>query len=142
MIAIQTGEIRLCHSNFVLHSHTSPQEVETCMANAIVRQDDSGTGYRHYMLWLDIDPHEYVYAVLAFFHECLQYVEILPQNHTDSAEERKLSCMELAVAREKVLDWYKTRFSEAKMRFPWGEVSCYEGSDPIYSPPKILIQYF
>ena len=93
------------------------------------------------MIWVDIEPHEYIYAEVSFFDNKLQHIRLLPQHQSTSTSEKQVHSMDLLTAQNLASSWYRKYFSDEKMTFSWGTVTYFNGADPIYSPPCILVKF-
>lgn len=141
MFNLAAGNIKLCRSNFTLRLDITPQVIEENLADVIFDRKKINTHFLYYMIWVDIEPHEYIYAEVSFFDNKLQHIRLLPQHQSASTAERQVHSMDLLTAQNLASSWYRKYFSDEKMTFSWGTVTYFNGADPIYSPPCILVKF-
>ena len=115
--------------------------IEENLADVIFGREKIGTRFLRYMIWGDIEPHEYIYADISFSDDKLQHIRLLPQYQSTTASEKQVYCMDLLAAQNLTHAWHQKYFSDDKMDFSWGTVTYFKGGDPIYSPPCILIKF-
>ena len=66
MFNLAVGYIELCRSNFTLRADITPQIIEDNLADVILDRKKINTQFLYYMIWVDIEPHEYIYAEVFF----------------------------------------------------------------------------
>lgn len=140
MIDIVNGKIILCRSGFSLSPSLKPAELEKNIARQILSQYRTDTDYMHYTIGCDINAGEYVYTDICFFEETLRCIKFFPQHKSHDLSTLKTTNMDLDSARELAFRWFEANFPQQTV-WQWGTVRFCPVSDPIYSPPNILLQY-
>lgn len=140
MIDLVNGKIILCRSEFSITPSLKPSELEKNIASRILSQYKTDTNYMHYAIGCDINAGEYVYTDICFFEETLQCIKFFPQHRSHDLSTLKAANMDLISARDLAFRWFETNFPK-QTAWSWGTVRFCPGSDPIYGPPNILLQY-
>ena len=141
MIDAEKGKILLNASGFNICNRTTPGELATALSTLICRSYRPTPKNIHYLCWIDIEPREYVYAEISFSGNVLESMRIFPQHESSEADAPQPNAMDIKKSGELARKWYEKYFDKDELLFSWGSVKYCEGSDPVYSPPCVLISY-
>ena len=143
MINLNTGDITLFHSQFLINRFLTSEDIEKGVPELIVQKNNFRSDYSEFCLWGNFEKNQYIYFTLQFHPKNqLRRICIYPQHHgflgAPQPNSSKCSADWLEVKR-----WYHKYFQQKNeyADYPWGEFRFIKGSDDIYFPTKIDIRY-
>ena len=136
MLNVDTGEIRLHRSNFVLHAGVTPQNIEEQLSDQIIHRRETDNHYAHYWLCADIASPEYITANLIFFKNRLLSIYLYPQDHSETISKTLAPPLSFSLHRISSAHGIKNTFPKQKCRSN-GEplVSARDQTQSIIRPP-------
>ena len=141
MINIKKGEIILCNSGFIINKKTKKEDLERDIPDLIIRKNYIDNDNKHYNCWGDIEQGDYIYIIVSFYKGKLSTVKILPQHHGKNLSELPY-CSDCNTDWKEVYDWYHKYFDKDFQKFSWGDATYIKGTDSIYFPTEIIINYY
>jgi hypothetical protein len=142
MFNLEKGDILFCDSNLVINGDISQRSFDDLFSEMVVFKDTVSEKYTHYCCWFKLEKDIYIYSSVSFCDERLYVVELFPQDQSTNKETSRPYTKELKEAQQLAFEWYSRYFNQSELSYTWGRIKYCEGSDPIYRPPCIVIEYY